>query len=247
MNLFYGGRSWCHYVCPFGMVQMVLTGPRGLLGGITPMMSMSRWICDTVSNVDIIFLHSARSPEDIIFRQELEMMTARYPNFKLAITVTRAVPGQPWYGYTGRINETILPAIALDYQDRTVYVCGPNPFMEAIKELLQKIDFPMENYYEESFGGAKKKKAAAPPTANQTSVVPPSIPTPNITPPAVTSAVPPTSLVNGYAPPSSAEPVQPAKQAEVASPAPPASLLTPVVVLVKSGQEISCDGVVIEA
>ncbi|MFB2878647.1 4Fe-4S binding protein [Floridanema aerugineum] len=28
----YGGRSWCHYVCPFGVVQTVLTGPRGLLG-----------------------------------------------------------------------------------------------------------------------------------------------------------------------------------------------------------------------
>lgn len=28
----YGGRSWCHYVCPFGIVQMVFTGPRGLLG-----------------------------------------------------------------------------------------------------------------------------------------------------------------------------------------------------------------------
>ena len=27
----YGGRSWCHYVCPFGIVQMVLIGPRGLL------------------------------------------------------------------------------------------------------------------------------------------------------------------------------------------------------------------------
>ena len=26
----YGGRSWCHYVCPFGIVQMVFTGPRGL-------------------------------------------------------------------------------------------------------------------------------------------------------------------------------------------------------------------------
>ncbi|MEA5465866.1 4Fe-4S binding protein [Leptothoe sp. PORK10 BA2] len=26
-----GGRSWCHYVCPFGMVQTVFTGPRGLL------------------------------------------------------------------------------------------------------------------------------------------------------------------------------------------------------------------------
>jgi hypothetical protein len=28
----YGGRSWCHYICPFGIVQMVFTGPRGLLG-----------------------------------------------------------------------------------------------------------------------------------------------------------------------------------------------------------------------
>ena len=28
----YGGRSWCHYVCPFGIVQMIFTGPRGLLG-----------------------------------------------------------------------------------------------------------------------------------------------------------------------------------------------------------------------
>lgn len=27
----YGGRSWCHYVCPFGMVQTVFTGPGGLL------------------------------------------------------------------------------------------------------------------------------------------------------------------------------------------------------------------------
>ncbi len=28
----YGGRSWCHYVCPFAIVQIVFTGPKGLLG-----------------------------------------------------------------------------------------------------------------------------------------------------------------------------------------------------------------------
>jgi 4Fe-4S binding domain len=27
----FGGRSWCHYFCPFGVVQLALTGPRGLL------------------------------------------------------------------------------------------------------------------------------------------------------------------------------------------------------------------------
>ena len=218
--------------------------------GITPMMSMSRWICDTVSNVDIIFLHSARSPEDIIFRQELEMMTSRYPNFKLAITVTRPVPGQPWYGYTGRINETILPAIAPDYQERTVYVCGPNPFMESTKELLQKISFPMENYYEESFGGAKKPKKPTPtvPSADQTSIVrpptsapaPPPAPTPTPEPtPAPTIAA--TSIINGFAPAPAPAPVPaPTPQPAPAAPVPASS--SPVVVLSKSGQEIACDG-----
>ena len=227
--------------------------------GITPMMSMSRWICDTVSNVDIVFLHSARSPEDIIFRQELEMMTSRYPNFKLAITVTRPVPGQPWYGYTGRINETILPAIAADYKDRTVYVCGPNPFMEATKQLLQNISFPMENYYEESFGGAKKKKKSGTstvPTGDRTSifqpasapVAPPPVaapPTPSVAPPPVTPppiappTVAPTSIVSQVEAPAPSAPPIP----EPVAPAPaPATSSSPVVVLSKSGQEIACDG-----
>lgn len=222
--------------------------------GITPMMSMSRWICDTVSNVDIVFLHSARSPEDIIFRQELEMMSSRYPNFKLAITVTRPEIGQPWYGYTGRINETILPAIASDYKERTVYVCGPNPFMEATKELLQKINFPMENYYEESFGGAKKKKKPAPtiPAADQTSIVmPQAVPSPASIPtrvPTATSASPATtisaihhtSIVNSPASVSASEPVSAPASAPISVPEPTSS--SPVVVLSKSGQEIACDG-----
>lgn len=215
--------------------------------GITPMMSMSRWICDTVSKVDIVFVHSARSPQDIIFRRELEMMSARYPNFKLAITITRPESGQPWYGYTGRLNETILPAIAPDYVNRTVYVCGPNPFMEATKSLLQNIGFPMENYYEESFGGAKKKKKTAPaiPTAAARTSAPQAPPI--ATPPSVpmsgsTPEVSPTSIVSREmsAPtPTPAAPPAPAP-APVSTPAPVTS--SPMVILAKSGQEISCDG-----
>lgn len=210
--------------------------------GITPMMSMSRWICDTVSQVDIVFLHSARSPEDIIFRQELEMMTSRYPNFKLAITVTRPVPGQPWYGYTGRINETILPAIAPDYQDRTVYVCGPNPFMEATKTLLQNISFPMENYYEESFGGAKRKKKTTPtvPAADQTSIVQPPTP-PSISTTSIVSNSSVKSLVTPTPVPSPA-PTPPPVPVPTPAPTPSQTSSSPIIVLAKSGQEISCDG-----
>ena len=234
--------KFTNFANPSSKILLISAG-----SGITPMMSMSRWICDTVSNVDIVFLHSARSPEDIIFRQELEMMTARYPNFKLAITVTRPVPGQPWYGYTGRISETILPAIASDYKERTVYVCGPNPFMEATKELLQNISFPMENYYEESFGGAKKKKkpdTSTIPASDRTSIFQPAPPVapPTVSPPTVS----PTSIFSSpvapvEAPTPAAPPAPPIPTPAAPAPA-PATSSSPVVVLSKSGQEIACDG-----
>ena len=53
MVFLYGGRSWCHYVCPFGMVQMVFTGPRGLLDSQAhkaPPRSITQSMCRTVDS-----------------------------------------------------------------------------------------------------------------------------------------------------------------------------------------------------
>ncbi len=130
--------------------------------GIAPMMSSARWLCDTVSNVDIIFVHSARSPKDIIFLKELELMAQRYPNFKLAITVTRPETGISWYGYTGRLNRAILSATAPDYQERNVYVCGSDSFRKTMKSLMHDLSLPMENYYEETLDIARTVKQNLP-------------------------------------------------------------------------------------
>ncbi len=49
----YGGRSWCHYVCPFGIVQMALIGPRGLLDSQAhkaPPRSITQSMCRTVDS-----------------------------------------------------------------------------------------------------------------------------------------------------------------------------------------------------
>ena len=48
----YGGRSWCHYVCPFGMVQTVFTGPKGLLASeahTAKPYSITQSMCRTVN------------------------------------------------------------------------------------------------------------------------------------------------------------------------------------------------------
>ncbi len=128
--------------------------------GITPMMSMSRWVQDTIANSDIVFLHSARQPQDIVFRSELEIMAAQMPNFRLALTLTQAV-GSAWMGLTGRISTAMLNFIVPDLMARSVFVCGPNAFMQHVRETLEAMDFPMAQYQEESFGGAPVKAKTA--------------------------------------------------------------------------------------
>ncbi|XWK86066.1 MAG: FHA domain-containing protein [Phormidium sp.] len=127
--------------------------------GITPMMSMARWICDTGSDIDVVFLHSSRTPDDIIFRRELELMAARHLNFHLAITTTKLEFSQVWLGYKGRVNESMLISSVPDFGDRTIYVCGPEPFMQGIKTILEKLEFPRQNFFKESFGLSTQEKS----------------------------------------------------------------------------------------
>ncbi|MGB3757944.1 MAG: FHA domain-containing protein [Rivularia sp. (in: cyanobacteria)] len=126
--------------------------------GITPMMSMSRWLLDTNAGSDIVFFHSARTADDIVFRQELELMTSRYANFQLATTLTREDSNSSPGGRVGRFDKSMLHEIAPDFAERTVYVCGSEAFTQQVKEILVELKFPMENYYAESFGKPKKKK-----------------------------------------------------------------------------------------
>ena len=120
--------------------------------GITPTMSMARWFYDTNTGVDMVFCHSARSPSDIIFRRELELMDSRVPNLQVNFVCETHGIGETWSGYRGYLDLFKLQLMAPDFKERTVFCCGPAPYMAAVKRMLQDADFPMENYFEESFG-----------------------------------------------------------------------------------------------
>ncbi|WP_199290212.1 2Fe-2S iron-sulfur cluster-binding protein [Leptolyngbya sp. FACHB-36] len=130
--------------------------------GITPMMSMSRWVQDTLADCDVVFLHCARTPNDIVFRTELEAIAAQMPNFHLAITLTQSSK-HGWMGLTGRISQSMLQLVVPDLLDRAVFVCGPEGFMQGIRALMETLQFPMQNYKEESFGSKKSKPARSQP------------------------------------------------------------------------------------
>src|SRR5690606_29477907 len=47
--------------------------------GVTPMMSMLRWLSDCAPWTDVAFVNCARRPEEIIFRKELDLIGNRMP------------------------------------------------------------------------------------------------------------------------------------------------------------------------
>ncbi|WP_029003753.1 hybrid-cluster NAD(P)-dependent oxidoreductase [Azorhizobium doebereinerae] len=119
--------------------------------GITPVMSMARAHLDLATRADIVFLHSARTPADIIFRAELELMARNEPRFRFAAICEADAPFEPWHGLRGRLAPAHLEAVAPDFREREVFVCGPAPYMAAVREMLRAAGFDMARHHEESF------------------------------------------------------------------------------------------------
>ncbi len=126
--------------------------------GITPMMSMTTWAWDSGEMPDITFVHAARQPSDIIFRQRLEGFAARVPGLQLRFTVKDVEPFRVWPGFRGRLNQIMLGLMAPDYLEREVFCCGPAGFMQAVREMLQSLGYDMARYHEESFAAPQEEE-----------------------------------------------------------------------------------------
>ena len=119
--------------------------------GITPVMSMTRTMYDLGADADILFIHSARTPADIIFRRELETIASTVPTVRVVHVCERDSPREPWGGLRGILSAEMLQLVAPDLAERVVFCCGPAPYMAAVRRMLDVAGFDMQNYHEESF------------------------------------------------------------------------------------------------
>jgi glycine betaine catabolism B len=138
--------------CPASKMLFIGAG-----SGITPMMSMSRWIVDTTTDMDVKLLVSFKSPADVIFRKELELISARHACFRVAVTLTSAWPGrsESWTGLTGRFDKSMIHALVPDLDQRHVFLCGPEPFAAEVRRILQELGFDRAKLHSESFGSGR--------------------------------------------------------------------------------------------
>jgi stearoyl-CoA 9-desaturase NADPH oxidoreductase len=111
--------------------------PRPLLmvtagSGITPVMSMIRTLVPRRPDADVVLVHSARTPGDSLFREELAELADQFPNFRLAHWFT---------GEQGRMdltNTAQLDEICPDWKERAAYACGPDSFLDDAEALWKR-------------------------------------------------------------------------------------------------------------
>lgn len=117
--------------------------------GVTPMLSMLRYLADHNQLDDVVFYHQCRSVEDIPCRDELEQLRAEHSGLTVLISLSQAP--LDWFGLKGRFTLSHLKQIK-DVEQRQVFVCGPDGFMQKAKNLLLKKGLPEKQYHQEAFG-----------------------------------------------------------------------------------------------
>ncbi|SFT83711.1 hybrid-cluster NAD(P)-dependent oxidoreductase [Paraburkholderia aspalathi] len=130
--------------------------------GVTPMMSMLRWLHDCRPRADVCFVNCSRRPEDIIFRKELELIGGHMPLLSLGLMIEERSSREAWYGHMGRIDQIRLRLLAPDFLGREIFCCGPDPFMRAVRALLEASGFDLAHYHQESFAASAAEELPAP-------------------------------------------------------------------------------------
>jgi ferredoxin-NADP reductase/ferredoxin len=93
--------------------------------GITPIMSMLRDLDRRGALDDVVHVHSARTPEDVIFGDQLRDMAARNPGMHLHEQMT---------GEHGRIGAEHLDDLCTDWREREAFLSGPGDMLDAMSE-----------------------------------------------------------------------------------------------------------------
>jgi ferredoxin-NADP reductase len=133
--------------------------------GITPMMSISRYLTEKSWPGNIFFIYACQTPADIIFADDLHELEQRNPKFHLHITISKP-EGTDWKGARGRITKEWLIQIVPDLASRMAHLCGPPAMMDAIKAIFTEMGSPAGRLMTESFG-TPKPAPAAPGTTKQ--------------------------------------------------------------------------------
>lgn len=107
--------------------------------GITPFRSLWRELRANHPQVSCTILYGADGPEEFIFQQELETLTAETPE-RFRVYFVAADPGPHWEGLTGLLTAERIRELAGNPADKTFFICGPAGLYRFLEEELKPFD-----------------------------------------------------------------------------------------------------------
>ena len=112
--------------------------------GITPMISIIRWILAQSLGVELFLVFGNKTEADIIFRDEWEGNVREHATFHCYHVLEQPPPG--WAQGTGRITEEILRRhLPPPNPDTVIFLCGPPLMVDALESTLRGIGYPEQS------------------------------------------------------------------------------------------------------
>jgi NAD(P)H-flavin reductase len=79
----------------------------------------------------------ARTRKDVMYEKEFLALCARYPRLRVHYALSEPDAGDEWEGETGFIH-TLVDAHLDDGENRSVFLCGPPPMVDAATVVLKE-------------------------------------------------------------------------------------------------------------
>ena len=132
-------------------------GPLLLVGGgsgIVPLRSIARHRAAVAPETKALLVYSARTWDEIVYRDELLRLEASDPNFSVTLTTTRE-PRRRAQDFDSRLDRALLFEILKRWgaSPRQVYACGGNAFVEAVTSAMVADGIATRIIRAERYGG----------------------------------------------------------------------------------------------
>jgi ferredoxin-NADP reductase len=123
--------------------------------GVVPLMAIARDRARVAPQTPALLVYSARSWDEIIYRDELFDLEVRDAHFRLALTTTRE-PRHRAHDFDRRLDGALIREILARWRHapRHAYVCGSNAFVEAVTSALVADGVPAPIVRAERYGGS---------------------------------------------------------------------------------------------
>ncbi|MBN1381349.1 MAG: FAD-dependent oxidoreductase [Deltaproteobacteria bacterium] len=118
--------------------------------GVTPFMSIIRETVEQKLPLQIHLLYGSRSPDDIIFGDELKRIAATHLNIEVDFVISE--PPKGWSGLTGLLDAGTILSTVGPVDGKTFFICGPAPMHVLCEGALESLGVPRRRIKKEAYG-----------------------------------------------------------------------------------------------